>query len=142
MRLAVDANVFVSALISPQGTSGALVRRLIEDDRTTFVVSPETMDELKHTLAYPKTQKSLKQSRRDLERFLASVEMVSEQVDEAFSVAGLECRDPGDLKYLFIAVVGRAEFLVSGDKDLLVLGNVEGIPIVTPVQLLAQIGGR
>ena len=141
MRLVVDANVFVSALISPQGTAGALVRRLVEDDRATFIVSRETMDELKHTLSYPKIQKLLKQSPRDLERFLASVEMLSEQVDETLSVAGLECRDPDDLKYLFIAVVGRAECLVSGDKDLLVLGNVEGIPIVTPVQLLTQITG-
>lgn len=42
------------------------------------------------------------------------------------------CRDPGDHKYLEAAVGGRAQALISGDKDLVVLKVIEGIPILTP----------
>jgi uncharacterized protein len=39
-------------------------------------------------------------------------------------------RDPNDDKFLECAVAGDADYLVSGDDDLLVLGAVQGIPIV------------
>ena len=42
------------------------------------------------------------------------------------------CRDPTDDKFLELAVNGRADVIVSGDADLLVLDRFRGIPIVTP----------
>jgi predicted nucleic acid-binding protein len=42
------------------------------------------------------------------------------------------CRDPKDDKFLELAVNGRAEVIVSGDADLLVLDRFHGIPIITP----------
>jgi len=42
------------------------------------------------------------------------------------------CRDPDDDKFLALAVNGRADVIVSGDEDLLVLDSFRGIPIVTP----------
>ena len=47
-------------------------------------------------------------------------------------VAVSACRDPDDLPLLGTAVAGRASLLVTGDKDLLVLREHAGIPIVTP----------
>jgi predicted nucleic acid-binding protein len=43
-----------------------------------------------------------------------------------------ECRDPKDDKFLELAVNGRADLIVSGDTDLLVLGAFRGIPVITP----------
>jgi predicted nucleic acid-binding protein len=45
-------------------------------------------------------------------------------------VAG--CRDPDDDKFLELAVNGRADAIISGDIDLLVLDTFRGIPIITP----------
>lgn len=42
------------------------------------------------------------------------------------------CRDPGDIPVIGTCVSGRAQFLISGDKDLLVIGNFEGTRIITP----------
>jgi uncharacterized protein len=42
------------------------------------------------------------------------------------------CRDPKDDKFLELAVNGRADLIVSGDADLLVLDTFRGIPIITP----------
>jgi len=42
------------------------------------------------------------------------------------------CRDPKDITVLGLAIAGRPDCLVSGDEDLLVLGRIEGIPILSP----------
>jgi len=49
------------------------------------------------------------------------------------------CRDPDDDKLLEIAVVGRADYLVTGDQDLLILDPFQGIPILTPAEFLAAL---
>ena len=48
------------------------------------------------------------------------------------AVSNEACRDPNDLPVLGTAVAGRADVLVTGDKDLLVLKAHAGIPILTP----------
>lgn len=50
------------------------------------------------------------------------------------------CRDPDDDEVLALAFAARADLIVSGDDDLLVLTNFEGIPIVTPAQAIIHIG--
>ena len=52
------------------------------------------------------------------------------------------CRDPKDDQILELAVNGNAAFVVTGDKDLLVLNPFHGVKIVTPSQLLELIGER
>lgn len=42
------------------------------------------------------------------------------------------CRDPDDVKILGLAVAGSANYIVTGDEDLLVLGEFQGIPILNP----------
>ncbi len=49
------------------------------------------------------------------------------------------CRDPKDDKFLEVAVAGRADAIVSGDLDLLVLSPFEGIPILEPAEFLARL---
>ena len=48
------------------------------------------------------------------------------------------CRDVKDDKLLALALDGNADFIVTGDKDLLVLNPFEGIPIITPLDYLAR----
>ncbi len=68
-------------------------------------------------------------------RYLTEIgEMVEPQ-----RLAGI-CRDPDDEKYLEAAVGGRAQFLVSGDKDPLVLKKIHGIPVLSPRAFLQSAG--
>jgi predicted nucleic acid-binding protein len=46
------------------------------------------------------------------------------------------CRDPRDDKFLEVAVNGRADAIVTGDQDLLVLNPFQGIPILSPAGYL------
>ena len=49
-----------------------------------------------------------------------------------------ECRDPKDNKFLELAVAGKADCIVTGDKDLLVLHPFRNIRIITPKEFLSQ----
>jgi uncharacterized protein len=51
------------------------------------------------------------------------------------------CRDPNDDKFLEVAVNGRADTLITGDTDLLVLDPFERISIITPADYLSKIRG-
>lgn len=64
--------------------------------------------------------------------FLKVAEMV--EIDEAITI----CRDPKDNKLLELAVSGNANFLVTGDKDLLVLNPFRGIEIIVPRDFLEK----
>ncbi len=47
------------------------------------------------------------------------------------------CRDPDDNKFLEIAIDGKADHIISGDKDLLALNPFQGIPIIKPADFIA-----
>ncbi len=51
------------------------------------------------------------------------------------------CRDPDDDAILALALAARVELIVSGDDDLLALGNFQGVPIVSPAQAVKRIAG-
>ena len=72
--------------------------------------------------------------------WLAQLQAVSEWV----SIAGakLGCRDPDDDKLLETALMGQAECLVTGDRDLLVMSPFHGVPILTPGRFLDRLASR
>ena len=49
------------------------------------------------------------------------------------------CRDPDDDMYLELALSGKADCIITGDPDLLVLNPFENIPIITPKEFLDSI---
>jgi predicted nucleic acid-binding protein len=52
------------------------------------------------------------------------------------------CRDPDDDVVLATAVAGRADFIVTGDDDLLVLKRFRGIRILSPRQVLEMLHAK
>jgi predicted nucleic acid-binding protein len=62
----------------------------------------------------------------NLRRMFAAADLVT--ITESI----VACRDPHDDKFLELAVNGRADVIISGDADLLVLDAFRGIPIITP----------
>ena len=131
-RLVLDTNVLISAVLSPLGKPYACLRWVL--DNATLIVSRALLEELETRLARPKFDKYLDPSKRravvaDLALSAVQVELGTVRV----------CRDPDDDKLLEIAVVGRADFLVTGDRDLLILNPFQGIPILTPAEFLAAL---
>jgi len=52
-----------------------------------------------------------------------------------------DCRDPFDRPFLALALAAKADALVTGDKDLLVLGETFSVPILTPAALRERMPG-
>lgn len=53
-----------------------------------------------------------------------------------------KCRDPHDEKFLKLALAGKADYLVTGDRDLLEVCKVEEILILTPADFMGQYKNR
>jgi len=130
-RVVLDTNVLISAILSPIGKPFACLRWVLEN--ATLIVSRELLEELETRLARPKFSKYVDDSRR--RTFVADLALSAVQVEIPGTLR--VCRDPDDDKLLEVAVIGRADCLVTGDQDLLILNPFQGIPILTPAGFLA-----
>ena len=131
-RLVIDTNVLVSAALSGQGQSWRVVAHVLTDGVPLF--SASTFAELVEVLNRPKLQRYLKAARKD--EFVSELRSAAVWVEPAEPIRA--CRDPKDDQFLEVAITGRANFLVTGDKDLLVLHPFRGVPILTPAAFLAE----
>ena len=129
LRAVLDANVYVSAFVRPEGPPGQIVERLLRNSAFEVVLSAAIVGEVLQALAYPKVLKSARTKvEPDLwfEDIVMLAEFVTDQPIESVS------RDPDDDQYIAAAIEGRASFVVSGDPDLLDIKEHQGVRIVTP----------
>src|SRR5438034_11144352 len=125
-RVVIDTNVLISSLVLATSTPAQAVDKAVT--KAQLVATMETLRELIEKLHSPKFDRYVRRERRDalLERVASLVEII----DVLQSIRA--SRDPKDDKFLDAAVNGRADVLVSGDKDLLALHPFRGIAILTP----------
>lgn len=135
IRAVLDANVFVSALLRPEGPPGRILTRLIRDDAFRLVVSPPIFQELERALSYRKIRKFLNTGAEEQAHWIASLAVIADVVEPRRRIHAVSA-DPSDNIYLEAAVEGRAEVLVSGDRHLLDLQEFEGIRILNPRSFL------
>jgi uncharacterized protein len=102
-------------------------------DRAQPTVSEETLRELAETLSRPKFD--LYVSRPDRQRFFELSARVAEWVP--VTTATRRCRDPKDDKFLELAVDGKADWIITGDKDLLELSPFQSTSILSPSAALS-----
>lgn len=124
MRIVLDSSVLIAAAISRGGVCAALLEDLLINHE--LVISQYILEEISRKLEqkfdYPHSEI------RQLHRFLSKVAVVVVPVE----VPRTTCRDPADLPVLGTAVAGDARLLVSVDKDLLTIGEYQGIAIIRP----------
>ena len=135
MRVVLDSNVLLSALISKHGPPD-IIYRAWRSGRFQIVTSRIQLDEIRRASRYPKLQAILKP---------AKVGTMINNLQRAIVLEGLkieiEIADPGDAFLLAMATDGRADYLVTGDRrsGLLQLENIERTRIVTPATFCAEI---
>src|SRR4051812_28205515 len=129
MRLVIDTNVFVSAILKVNSLPFHTIRWV--DLYGGLLKSVETEHQLIDVLARPHIAAvTIPSFRADLVRMLARAELVT--ITERIAA----CRDPTDDKFLELAVNGHADLIVTGDADLLALNPYREISIVTPAQFV------
>ena len=125
MRIVVDTNIFVSAALKQSSLPAIALHQAAQHD--TLLKSAATEAQLLEVIARPYLASLIKPETRDwVTQLMASAELVT--ITEHIAV----CRDPTDDKFLDLAINGRADLILTGDKDPLVLNPFRGIPIVAP----------
>ena len=132
MRIVLDANVLISGIFWG-GVPGQLIHRWLAG-QVEIIASVEIVTEYERVLH----EVAAVRGRDDLAR--RWVNLISEHITlvDVRPVMRI-CRDPDDNKYLDCAIQGSARLVVSGDKDLLSLEIVKGVPIVTAKRALVVV---
>ena len=130
MRVVLDTNVLVSALLFT-GVTSELVA-LWQQGRITVLISREILEEYLRVLAYPKFQLSEGEIKSLLEEEL----LPFVQIIKPGTRVRVVKRDPADNKFLECAVAGKADVVISGDKELLAIRHYRQVRIQTPSRFL------
>jgi len=129
LRVVVDSNVLLSAL------RGGRMRPLLEAliaGRFHLLTSQPLIRELTEVLARPEWREALDPS--ECQELLTVIDEAAMHVTPTRRV--MVCRDPEDNAILDCALAGRADYIVTGDNDLLVLHPFHGIEILRPSEFL------
>ena len=138
LRAVHDANVYVSAVIRPEGPPGQIIERFLGDAAFEIVVSSAIVEEVLRALAYPKVRKHIRGNVAP-ELWFEDIVILAQFSAGEYEVRGV-CEDPDDDKYIAAAVEGLAAFVVSGDPHLLGIKQHEGLRFVSPRTFLGFLG--
>ncbi len=128
--IVLDTNVLISAALFRESASTDAVEKAL--DHYTPVFTLATWDELASVIMHSKLDRYLTPEARHL--YLAKLASVARIVAARSTVN--DCRDPKDNKFLALAMDAQAAFLVTGDKDLMVLHPYGSITVCTPAAFL------
>jgi putative PIN family toxin of toxin-antitoxin system len=113
-KLVIDTNLWISFLISNSFTK---LDKLIQSQRVTFIFSDELLAEFLDVIARPKLKKYF--SETDVNNLLNAINSYAEFVE--VTCYSNVCSDPKDNFLLALCEEAKADYLLSGDEDLLVL---------------------
>lgn len=136
-RVVLDTNVILSALLFHAGAVSWL-RGTWRSGRIRPLASRYTTTELIRVLTYPKFRLTEDERQDILDDYLPHCETVA--VPDPPPIVP-ECRDPFDLPFLELALAGRADALVTGDRDLLALNESFSVPILPPATFRERVSG-
>lgn len=131
LKVVVDTNIFISGLIIPHGYPYQLLR-LWQDDALDLVSCQELAEKIKEVLLRPKIQKKYATDVSLVNHVLRLIERYS--VSAKMGSSDIKVRDAQDQFLLDLAVGAKANYLVSGDDDVLSLamdkrlGNLKIVP--------------
>lgn len=135
-RVVIDTNVWISGLLTKTGAPALLTRQVVRCGQPVF--TRDTFAELRQRLWLPKFDRYVTMD--DRKRLLHDIDTVGYWIDVPQQIAVQTfCRDADDDKFIHATLAAAADWLVTGDKDLLVLFEsllASGVRIISPVDAL------
>lgn len=131
MRIVIDSNVWISALVFG-GNPRHIFERVIAEG-WTIVVSEEIFTEVRRVLGvkFVDFADDFTSFQAILQSHIAMIRLGEIKV--------IASRDEDDNRVIETALIGRASHIITGDKDLLVLSEYETIAVVTPADFLSSL---
>ncbi|MGD9057225.1 MAG: putative toxin-antitoxin system toxin component, PIN family [Desulfobacterales bacterium] len=123
MKIVLDANVIIAGFAA-RGLCESIMEVCLSEHE--IMLSDDLLDEI---------LTNLRRKIKLPENFINSIgKLLREHARFSTPVSLAEdvCRDPDDIKVLGLAVASNADYIVTGDKDLLILKSFQNIPILTP----------
>lgn len=130
MIVVLDTSVIISALLSAEGPPAQIID-LWEAGVFDVAISTPLLDELKRALDYPQVKKFQKMTPDEINTLLGRWSTISVYVEPEVALEVVE-DDPDDNRVLECAVAAKANYIISGDKHLLDLGEYRGIEVLPP----------
>jgi putative PIN family toxin of toxin-antitoxin system len=134
LKVVLDTNQLISSLLTSRG----LQRQLIDAWRQRaflLLLVPRQIDEVADILNRPRIRKKYRIARGDREAFLQLLRLDAVLLPHV--EAPRVCRDPDDDYLLGCAAAGDADYLVTGDHDLLSVRRYQGVAILSAREFLA-----
>ena len=138
MRVVADTNVLVSGLLWPGLPAHFLDAALRREFH--LLTSEELLAEMEDVLSRAHLEPRLRVRGRTVAEVMIKQRVLATLVAPAEIAPPAQLRDLKDLPVLRCAVGGQAQTIVTGDKDLLVLGEFQAVVITTPRIFLATLG--
>jgi len=139
IRAVADTNLIISGLFWRGNPS--LIYDAASKGVYVSLTTTDLIDELDRVLHYPKFAARLAAIGKTANSIITNYRAITELVTPA-EIPSDAVRDPKDLPVLACAVGGKADFIVSGDNDLLVLATYQNIAILSAAQFLERIDER
>ncbi len=127
IKIVIDTNIWISFLIGKKITS---LKDAIYQKNVDIYSSDELLEELANVLKRPKQQKYF--TEQDVTDLFVLLEDKIKRIKSSVKIS--ECRDPKDNFILELAVSANADYLVTGDEDLLILNPFRNVRIVNPAE--------
>ena len=133
LRLVIDTNILISGLMSVN----SLPQQVFDyaTSQAILLMSDEVQSEIENVISRPKLQKYITLERRT--KFLSELSQQVERVTINQQIRA--CRDPKDDKFLDLAVCGEANYIITGDTDLLDLHPFQNISIIKAANFLTAV---
>ncbi len=132
MKIVIDTNVLISGAIWG-GTPGKVLEAW-SDGAFETILGVEIVEEYLRTLKYMK--RKYPETSSDVHNIVQAFISASQIIDVPPKSNSSISRDSDDDKFILTALAGKAKYIVTGDKDLLVLKKIETIRIVKPMEFL------
>lgn len=133
IRVVVDTNIFISAFLGSKNARFLL--KEIVNDEYILIMSSEQLLEIKEVLHRPKFEKYISKQEVDELIELISLKAIMPVIYDKIT----DCRDKKDNMILEEAVYGNANYIITGDDDLLILNPFRWIKIVRLRDFLSEI---
>ncbi len=138
LRVVVDTNVLVSGLFGIKDSPSSQILNAIRSQKIILVSSPVILEEVGEVINRNRIVKRTKMSPRKRADFMDKL-IERSDITAGMQLSQLISRDVKDDKFLSCAVEAKADYIITGDEDLLDLKVYEGIKIVAPRQFLENL---
>jgi uncharacterized protein len=139
LKAVLDSSVLVSGFLTEGGTTATLLSRY-RQGAFALCSSAWIIEETERALLRPRNRNRYHYRREDVRQFLDGLS-TSAQVFRDPPRVPVVTRDPSDDQVIACAVAAGADYLVTGDGDMLVLAEHQGIRIITPREFLDLLEG-